>query len=417
MSCYFGVGQLNKNLYILLLAVLFQLLSEFIYGLYYTEYTENNKKKSLYNYESILKGHKLLQSIMRFYGITILSFVYYKYENSDSFKSKKSKFKLKLIHNKGGPNNIKCKYIFLVSFFGFLFGFLELLAQFHKLVAQTNTGYWPFEILFTAIFTTKIFKTNLYTHQIFSITFIVCLCSLMQTIYTIESYNKKPFELKRLYYVPLYFLIMLIRSYVNTKIKWLMDIRYISISKMLLIYGSFGFFTSLIIYILTSIFPCFISETFENFSSPIESINFRKFMLEIFLIIAYMCLNFFNIIYYMLTLKTFSPIYVLINNSLYNIILHIILIIYKLFNGKMDLKSNADIRIFIYYEVINIFAIFGYLIYVELIELKFCGCDYNLKKNIIKRSRIDTILVDETDEEIGKIKVYSELSNSLGLFD
>ena len=29
------------------------------------------------------------------------------------------------------------------------------------------------------------------------------------------------------------------------------------------------------------------------------------------------------------------------------------------------------------------------MIYLELIELNFCGCDYNLRKNIIERSKYE----------------------------
>ena len=78
MSCCIGVGQLNKNFYILLLAILFKILNDLIYDI---NYTKNNEKKSLYNYESILKNCKLLQSCVKFFSITILSLVYYKYEN------------------------------------------------------------------------------------------------------------------------------------------------------------------------------------------------------------------------------------------------------------------------------------------------------------------------------------------------
>lgn len=35
----------------------------------------------------------------------------------------------------------------------------------------------------------------------------------------------------------------------------------------------------------------------------------------------------------------------------------------------------------------DIFSIIGFLIYLEIIELHFCNLDFNLKKNIIKRSK------------------------------
>ena len=66
--------------------------------------------------------------------------------------------------------------------------------------------------------------------------------------------------------------------------------------------------------------------------------------------------------------------------------------------------------------LINIFSTWIYLIYVELIELRFCGCDYNLKKNITKRSKIDAIgnvklnIANPTGEKI-QIRTESDISD------
>ena len=76
-----------------------------------------------------------------------------------------------------------------------------------------------------------------------------------------------------LLFIPSYILIVLIRSYVSTKIKWLIDKRYISISKMLFIYGLFVFFISLVIFILTSIIPGYVGEKFGNIFPQFYLIN------------------------------------------------------------------------------------------------------------------------------------------------
>ena len=48
--------------------------------------------------------------------------------------------------------------------------------------------------------------------------------------------------------------------------------------------------------------------------------------------------------------------------------------------GSNTLKKNK-----IYNLLAEFFAIFGTFIYLELIQLKFCGLDYYLKENIYKR--------------------------------
>ena len=79
MKWYIGLGKIYKNLYILLLAALFKILSTLIYGINNLEYCEEPLFNE-YNY-SILQKQKLFQSVMRFFGIAILSFAYSKYKN------------------------------------------------------------------------------------------------------------------------------------------------------------------------------------------------------------------------------------------------------------------------------------------------------------------------------------------------
>ena len=47
---------------------------------------------------------------------------------------------------------------------------------------------------------------------------------------------------------------------------------------------------------------------------------------------------------------------------------------------------------FILLELAEILAIIGYAVYLEIIELRFCGLDKDIKKNIIKRGFRETPL-------------------------
>ena len=56
----------------------------------------------------------------------------------------------------------------------------------------------------------------------------------------------------------------------------------------------------------------------------------------------------------------------------------------------------------------NIITILGFLIYLEIIELRFCKLNYNLRKSIVKRSidditqSIDCYSFNEEDEQSEK---------------
>ena len=408
MSSFIGVGKINRNIYILFLAVFFRLLSNSIYGF---RYYENIKRDPIYIFDSLLKNHLTLQQGMKFFGITALSFVYYTYENQEINKvSKNKKSKYILIHNKASPNNIKCKYITQILLIGFLYGLLQPMLKLYFTLAPSDTDYWSFEFFFFGLFIKKIFKTDLYKHQIFSMFFILISGSIIKFLLFLYSYNK-PLDLKLLF-IPYYLLITLIRSYVYTKIKWLMEIRYISNSKILLILGSFGFFISLIICIFTSIFPSFISEKFVNYSSQLHTISPLEFITEIILIITYMCLKFFEEYYYMLTLKIFTPIHVLINNSLYFLFTRIILLLVLTITNTLQTSNGNNNYLYIFCSFLDfVFALFGYLVFVEFIELKCCGYNFDLKKNIISRSRLD--LIEENNrEERNELDDHDEITNS-----
>ena len=432
MNCCIGLGQVDKKLYILLLAVLFRMATTFIYGINSLEFYE---ERSISISQTTLKEQIQLQSIMRFFGITVLSFLCYIYKNqillnnndnnlednrerSSNLHSKKEKKKFLLIYN-GFPIDSN-EHIEKILFTAFLLVFMELAEQFYNIFGPPDSDYWTFEILFTAFFIKRIFKIRLYSHQKYSIGFIIIFCSLLKLLTSLRS-NEDKIGLQ-LFYIPLFsLLILFIKSYTYTKIKWLMDIKYISISKILLMYGLFGFFISLVIYILSIIYFHSFGEKFGNDKFQTAPINWGIYILEVILVIAYMCFNFVSKFYYMYTLKTFSPIHVLINNSLYYLFLQIVLF-FKLIYEIINKIGDNDLLIFFYYVLINIFSVCCYMIYVELIELKFCGCDYDLKKNIIRRGRDDSISIVGLNEEIdrpvgelqreGVLEYTDQISNS-----
>jgi len=53
-----------------------------------------------------------------------------------------------------------------------------------------------------------------------------------------------------------YIILITLRSYVNSSLKWLMDLKYISDKKLLMIYGIFGAIISFIICIITTFVKC-----------------------------------------------------------------------------------------------------------------------------------------------------------------
>lgn len=155
---------------------------------------------------------------------------------------------------------------------------------------------------------------------------------------------------------------------------------------------------------------------FDNFLSYFNGLinnnNDNDKYLEIFLYIPiYLMLHFLTNIFLILVNKLLSPIHCLMVDSFYRIF-HIM--IQSLQNYEIQDQNNFQ---GIFYEIIirpfstqilriiaYFISIIGYIIYLEIIELKFCGLNKNIRKNIRKRAKSD-------GREREKMNNFSETSS------
>ena len=140
------------------------------------------------------------------------------------------------------------------------------------------------------------------------------------------------------------------------------------------------------------------------------------------LIFLFAFLILLNNIYYMLVLKKLYPEYSYFSVSIKEIIVKIIIIFYsKIKNGYYFDKEQNDYKNrykFVLDIIGNVLSFFGFLIYLEMIELNFCGFNYNLRKNIIKRSNDDMFNNNDSqnesinyDDSQNKSINYDDISN------
>jgi len=78
------------------------------------------------------------------------------------------------------------------------------------------------------------------------------------------------------------------------------------------------------------------------------------------------------------------------------------IIIYKIVNNIID---KTQITQFIFIIISQLFTLIGVLIFLELIELRFCKLDKNIKKNISLRANEDVEEVEDI-EEISEMKPF-----------
>ena len=203
------------------------------------------------------------------------------------------------------------------------------------------------------------------------------------------------------------------------KLKWFFDLKYISPIKITILYSFIGTLICFIGSIIATkikcvdknhfndiINICTVSITNENNLSDLYYDNIYVYLKDlwrenrtvwinlIFLImnILKIFLTFLRILYIMMIIESLSPEYLICANTIFFLIIEII----GLFIDKITISK-------LYNFLAQFFAFLGIVIYLEFIELNFCGLNYNLKKNIEKRgkeeSNIENLYNDENERE------------------
>jgi hypothetical protein len=275
--------------------------------------------------------------------------------------------------------------------------------------------YFMFILLIISFINTKMFNLKTYKHHKFAIYLNFITVFIFQSISFILSMNleENSDQLYIIYkwLIPIGFIIYLlyvsIFSYVFAKMKWFMDMNWISFTKLFMLSALLEFLISSIFCIISTFFKCH-----ENIKQSFCSItNGEDYYLENFLIffkqisiiyednkadiIFIICIIILDI--FVQTIKQFLLFSILKNlyPEYYFFSVPIVEIfgqIYSLFKTKIIkdyyfVKDGEDYKlpliIFIINIIQNFFAIIGFLIYLEIIELNFCGFNFNLRKNII----------------------------------
>jgi len=203
----------------------------------------------------------------------------------------------------------------------------------------------------------------------------------------------------------IYSFLILLKAYLNKKIKWYMDIKYIPSHKLLILYGLIGTLFYLIICTMSTFKEC--EKTYTSYNSTkniadyfceIQEINItnnktirettkylanfkfyftnfnkiREVFLEIFAV-SFGAVSFFFYEYFsLMIIKYLSPIHLMFTIPLYYSIKKIILTAYVSLSEDKDriIIYNNDIfkAKFILDSIGDIFCIISNLIYLEILE-------------------------------------------------
>jgi len=463
MSKCITCGGFNKYFIYIFLSIFFKVFNYSLYGYNYNDGFEEVKIINTPT-QDYFSCHNLIHQIFGYIGTTIISIFFYKYEVNASKKegvdpvtnpsksNNKKSIEIQLIHNDEEDNidinSDKSSFIICLLVI-FLWITDEQLIDLYYL-ALKDLDLWMFELLFVTLFSINMFKIEIFSHQkcgmwfslvpcLFKITNIVLSCIEDKDI--IDKNLPILYVIKKIYIpigIVIYIILIIGRAYVNTKIKWFMDLKYISPSKLLIYYGIMGTIICTLVTIVTTYISCddgnnseinlydYICKIpyngsdinvtsneryFENFNIYIDTFLGRvntkyedkEIIYEIIIIVLGMISFFFYKYFSIKVIQHLTPVYLILSNPILFVFQKIILIVNNYCKQEtFFLKDTNDYIIskFIFDWAGDLFTIIGFLIYLEIIELKFCNYDYNIKANITRRSLIESNEISEAEKSV-----------------
>ena len=165
-----------------------------------------------------------------------------------------------------------------------------------------------------------------------------------------------------------------------------MQINFISPFKIIILFGVAGFPISIIVSIV-SYYIGYNDNIVNYFSEMKNALNEEKnykFWIEVFLVYPlYSFTSFMKITFEILTIYYLNPLYVLMTNNLYYSIK-------ELYSFLFNLSSDGyKIAHFLIAEFSEIFAFLGYMVYLEILELNFCGLSDNIEKKLANKGDME----------------------------
>ena len=315
----------------------------------------------IFNVYSKKKKDKITSSLIEDKGNII-------FEKNDTIKKKIISWKEKLL------------WIFLVSIIDYI---AYLFSSIYWLDNENYVDTLQTNIIFMSIFAYLILKLKLHKHHYLCISVII-IRSIAYTI-IFNVYKKDPSKKNDIIPYIVSFVTEIVFSLTYVMSKYFMLIKYIHPFEIMFFEGIFELFFSIMTLIISSRIG-----KLDNISHFLEKFKY----MEVFILISWIIVNF---IYHAILFKVidiFSPFYIHIS---------ILLSEFLSFFVKLDRLSIGQL---IFYIISFIVCPFMILVFLEIIELNFCGLSEMTAKNIELRALLDSAINDENDG--GKISIGAD---------
>ena len=441
-KCLLKCGKYNINYKFLIFAIILAFLKDISLGSHNVIYF---KELKAFDTENISNCFLVRQTFCYLFTI-IFSFIFYKIENRNSggneiFTSsknldegldRKTTGDIEYIHYEMHLVEYPFKKLLFLIFLWILEE--ESISYIGNIMMRLD--FWMLELIVIHYYLVKFFNIEVFKHQKLMLWYCI-LPFTLKVITIILSYydenNKENLIYVRDWWIifiglGIYSILIFLRAYVTTKIKWIIDKKYISASRIFFLYGIVGFFFCLIITIIATFISCGTKNEIPlnyYFCHVVDKNNDNKLYLDNFYIyfskffgdepipkieiiaISTGAICFFFYKYCCVRIiEHLTPVHIILTFPAYYIINKSYLLILNIIKkeGKLFIFDSQYGRYELFLDFFSDFiSIFGYLIYLEIIELHFCQYDYNIRRNIFERSYLDADLSDLTSKSFSSL--------------
>ena len=243
------------------------------------------------------------------------------------------------------------------------------------------------ETIFICILTFIMLKTKYHLHHIISLTLFIILCLIID--YSVDNLEQIKNYLSGTTII-LFLVYLLVDSLITVYEKHMIDNLYYSFWTVRFANGMYSFL--ILMGLLSGEYLPYLSNgnyiIFEKFISGFH--NVKGYIIIIRFIIAFIVCFFYHL-FFILTLNYFTPNHILISME-----------ISKMLSVLLNSVAGNKIIVFILF-LLNLFCL---LVYLEIIELNFCGLNENVRRNISIRGNYEMTSNREVESEMIDIGIY-----------
>ena len=228
------------------------------------------------------------------------------------------------------------------------------------------------QMILVLLFCKDFSKTLFYNHKLISqFTFIV-----LTGILDVDLIRDKKDSIKfNILHISSYFISILFDAISISYKHYLFDVKFLTVEKVSIIYGTFSLFFMTIIIVVQGILG---KKYCVDDGECLKIVTFKYSTFKDWAKIIFSCfMNSFGYYFLYKTFKNFTPNHILLCVATY-----------IFFSNVKDFysKENNIIKI-IFFSVIFVFVVMSILVYVEIMELNFCGLNKYTRFNILKREK------------------------------